>query len=240
MKVCPTCKSEHVQEYLAGWHDANSHERDLSAEPLALATLYPDQYWCLECGARQDELLEVSDPERPAWWNMPEDVALAMAKEMSQWYCGDAARPYTIKEVQEAWQTVRLRMCEPEDDNEPVQPYAKVFFYDVPSGCWTGGLDTADREWISDLIDAERKEVERVGAKALLATARCPVCDLEGSLYMTRALVETYTADGAREEDTHRTVFQCTANCPDVDGLITDDRRDDMTQAFAIHAEGGG
>jgi hypothetical protein len=236
MKVCPTCKSERVQEYLVGWHDANNHDLDLNQEPQALATLYPDQYWCLECGKRQESLLEVEDPERPPWWELPEDVAASQAKEMNDWYCGEGGKPYLVAEVQEAWKTVRLRMCEPEDDNEPAEFYAEVFFYSMENQAWGMGLDTADREWISNMIDTDRTTRALDRAKGLLTTLICPVCKEAGKLCMRRALVETYTADGAREEDTDRTEIQCLNKCVGVDEHFTEDRRDNLIQAFAIYA----
>jgi hypothetical protein len=149
MKACPTCKSPNVDEFVAGWVDANDWEAPL--RDMAQAKAYDTVYWCSTCENHPDTLIEI---ETPPWWDLPDDVAATWASTITEWYAGtDAA--YSVAEVQHAWKTLRLVTVETEDDGIQ-KAYPAVFFYSETTGHWFPGLDTSDRERLRELCDNNR------------------------------------------------------------------------------------
>lgn len=56
-KVCPTCGSDDVEEFVAGWENPNTGAQD----GFELAKAYSELYWCNECEDHVGPLMRRDD-----------------------------------------------------------------------------------------------------------------------------------------------------------------------------------
>lgn len=70
-KVCPDCGSFKVDEFVAGWEDANTGEQG----EMALAECYSELYYCNDCDEAKSRLDEITSERKPEGMSVAEWLA---------------------------------------------------------------------------------------------------------------------------------------------------------------------
>lgn len=57
--ICPKCRGTDVEELRLVWVNPNTGSHD---DSYGLAELYPDVYWCYDCGEHLEDLIQTETP----------------------------------------------------------------------------------------------------------------------------------------------------------------------------------